>query len=287
MTEKQGGSDLRANTHPAPSPLGDGWYELTGHKWFCTHPVFDVFLTLAQAPGGITCFVAERPAPRLPPAAAEGQARRPLPGLERGRVRPPARPHPRRGGPRHRVHDRADRLDAAGHAARRRGDDAPAVAEAIWHARHRSRLRRAAGASSRRCATCSPTWRSSPRPRWPRRCAWRAPSTSDDRRARLPPPGAGGHEVLGLQARRADRGRGARVPGRQRLHRGGAAGRSSTATSRSAPSGRARATSSRSTCCARWRRNPEAVPALHGRVRGRARRRPRARRAPRRRAREP
>jgi putative acyl-CoA dehydrogenase len=62
MTEKQGGSDLRANSTVA-EPVGDGWYELTGHKWFCTHPVFDVFFTLAQAPGGITCFVAERPHP--------------------------------------------------------------------------------------------------------------------------------------------------------------------------------------------------------------------------------
>ncbi|HEX2085288.1 MAG TPA: acyl-CoA dehydrogenase family protein [Solirubrobacteraceae bacterium] len=60
MTEKQGGSDLRANTTIA-DPIGDGWYELTGHKWFCTHPVFDMFFTLAQAPGGITCLVAERP----------------------------------------------------------------------------------------------------------------------------------------------------------------------------------------------------------------------------------
>src|SRR5204862_178867 len=62
MTEKQGGSDLRANTTVA-EPAGDGFYELTGHKWFCTHPVFDVFFTLANAPGGITCFVAERPHP--------------------------------------------------------------------------------------------------------------------------------------------------------------------------------------------------------------------------------
>jgi putative acyl-CoA dehydrogenase len=62
MTEKQGGSDLRSNTTVA-EPVGDGTYELTGHKWFCTHPVFAVFFTLAQAPGGITCFVAERPHP--------------------------------------------------------------------------------------------------------------------------------------------------------------------------------------------------------------------------------
>jgi putative acyl-CoA dehydrogenase len=62
MTEKQGGSDLRANTTRAV-PAGAGWYELTGHKWFCTHPVFAFFFTLAQAPGGFTCFVAERPQP--------------------------------------------------------------------------------------------------------------------------------------------------------------------------------------------------------------------------------
>jgi putative acyl-CoA dehydrogenase len=62
MTEKQGGSDLRANTTVA-EPVGDGVYELTGHKWFCTHPVFAMFFTLANAPGGNTCFVAERPHP--------------------------------------------------------------------------------------------------------------------------------------------------------------------------------------------------------------------------------
>jgi putative acyl-CoA dehydrogenase len=59
MTEKQGGSDLRANTTVA-EPVGDGWYELTGHKWFCTHPVFEFFFTLAQTSAGPTCFVAER-----------------------------------------------------------------------------------------------------------------------------------------------------------------------------------------------------------------------------------
>ena len=62
FTEKQGGSDLRANSTVA-EPIGDGWFELTGHKWFCTHPVFDVFFTLAQTEAGITCFVAQRPHP--------------------------------------------------------------------------------------------------------------------------------------------------------------------------------------------------------------------------------
>jgi alkylation response protein AidB-like acyl-CoA dehydrogenase len=42
FTEKQGGSDLRANSTIA-EPLGDGWYELTGHKWFCSVPQSDGF----------------------------------------------------------------------------------------------------------------------------------------------------------------------------------------------------------------------------------------------------
>jgi putative acyl-CoA dehydrogenase len=61
MTEKQGGSDVRANTTRA-EPDGDGW-RLTGHKWFCSAPMSDAFLTLAQAPAGLTCFLAPRWAP--------------------------------------------------------------------------------------------------------------------------------------------------------------------------------------------------------------------------------
>lgn len=59
MTEKQGGSDLRANTTRA-EPLGDGWYRLEGHKWFCSAPMSDAFLTLAQTGNGLTCFLAPR-----------------------------------------------------------------------------------------------------------------------------------------------------------------------------------------------------------------------------------
>jgi putative acyl-CoA dehydrogenase len=60
MTEKQGGSDVRANT-TAARPLGDGAYELVGHKWFCSAPMSDAFLTLAQMPeAGLTCFLAPR-----------------------------------------------------------------------------------------------------------------------------------------------------------------------------------------------------------------------------------
>jgi putative acyl-CoA dehydrogenase len=60
MTEKQGGSDVRANTTTA-SAAGDGWWEITGHKWFCSYPPCDVFLTLAQTDEGLSCFLIEGP----------------------------------------------------------------------------------------------------------------------------------------------------------------------------------------------------------------------------------
>jgi putative acyl-CoA dehydrogenase len=59
MTEKQGGSDVRANTTRA-EPAGDGSWLLTGHKWFCSAPMCDVFLMLAQAPQGLSCFLVPR-----------------------------------------------------------------------------------------------------------------------------------------------------------------------------------------------------------------------------------
>ncbi|SPE99656.1 acyl-CoA dehydrogenase family protein [Streptomyces sp. MA5143a] len=60
MTEKQGGSDVRANTTGARPLAEDGTYELRGHKWFCSAPMSDGFLVLAQAPGGLTCFLVPR-----------------------------------------------------------------------------------------------------------------------------------------------------------------------------------------------------------------------------------
>jgi putative acyl-CoA dehydrogenase len=77
MTEKQGGSDVRANTTRA-EPAGDGGFSITGHKWFCSAPMSDVFLILAQAragpegpegpagpggPAGLTCFLLPRVLP--------------------------------------------------------------------------------------------------------------------------------------------------------------------------------------------------------------------------------
>ena len=59
MTEKQGGSDVRANTTRADR-INDGGYRLVGHKWFCSAPMSDGFLTLAQAKGGLSCFLVPR-----------------------------------------------------------------------------------------------------------------------------------------------------------------------------------------------------------------------------------
>jgi putative acyl-CoA dehydrogenase len=136
MTEKQGGSDLRANTTVA-EPIGDGWYELTGHKWFCTHPVFEFFFTLAHAPEGPTCFVAERgegfELQRLKDklggrslASSEVEFRR-LPARALGEEGQGIRAMMAQIGP-----TRLDTLLGVAGMTRR------AVAEAVHHARHRS-----------------------------------------------------------------------------------------------------------------------------------------------------
>jgi putative acyl-CoA dehydrogenase len=62
MTEKQGGSDVRANTTTA-TPAGDGTFLLRGHKWFTSAPMCDLFLVLAQAPQGLSCFLVPRVLP--------------------------------------------------------------------------------------------------------------------------------------------------------------------------------------------------------------------------------
>jgi len=63
MTEKQGGSDLRANTtraEPTDEAGAGRSYRLTGHKWFLSAPMCDAFLMLAQSPGGLSCFLVPR-----------------------------------------------------------------------------------------------------------------------------------------------------------------------------------------------------------------------------------
>ncbi|HWF33333.1 MAG TPA: acyl-CoA dehydrogenase family protein, partial [Solirubrobacteraceae bacterium] len=72
MTEKQGGSDVRANTTVARALNGGGAgaeYELHGHKWFCSAPMSDVFLVLAQTDEGVSCFLL----PRILPDGARNE----------------------------------------------------------------------------------------------------------------------------------------------------------------------------------------------------------------------
>jgi len=66
MTEKQGGSDVRSNSTRATPLAGEGEYALVGHKWFFSAPMSDGWLVLAQAPGGLSCFLLPR---RLPDGA--------------------------------------------------------------------------------------------------------------------------------------------------------------------------------------------------------------------------
>ena len=218
MTERQGGSDVRANETTA-RPVGDAW-ELDGHKWFCSAPMSDAFLVLAQAPAGLSCFLLERPQPgfrieRLKDKlgnrsnasaeiALDGAVAR-LVG-EEGRGAPD---DPRDGQPHSpRLRPRLDCADAP----RRRGGDAPrrpprgvrpsprrAAADAE---RARRPLRRVGGRDRDGAAARARL----------RRGGRAVPADRDRRR-----------EVLDLQADAAARRRGARVPRRQRLRRGVAA----------------------------------------------------------------
>ena len=216
MTEKQGGSDVRANTTRAEPAGGDEW-ELTGHKWFCSYPPCDVFLTLAQAPAGLSCFVFESSDPGFRIQRLKDKlGTRSLPSSEvefhgvRGRLVG----EEGRGVPtiiRMVNHTRLDCL--LGSAASMRWG----LAQAVHHARHRSAFGELLAdqplmrnvladlAIESEAATVT---------------AMRMARAYDEDRRALPPLRHRGHEVLGLQAGAAARDRGARVPGRQRL-RGG------------------------------------------------------------------
>src|SRR4051812_23852547 len=136
MTEKQGGSDVRANTTRA-DPAGDGWYEITGHKWFCSYPPCDVFLVLAQTASGLSCFVLERGPGMEFQRLKEKLGTRSLPSSEVEFRGAPARLLGEEGRGVATIiemvtHTRLDCIIGSA-AGMRRG-----VAEALWHARHRS-----------------------------------------------------------------------------------------------------------------------------------------------------
>ena len=227
MTEKQGGSDVRANVTEATPTSVDGEYTLHGHKWFTSAPMNDVFLVLAQADGGVTCFLVPRVLP-------DGSRNR----LDVVRLKD-------------KLGNRSNasaELELDGTWAQRLGDEGRGVRtiiEMVAATRldcvlgSASLMRRAAGrgvvarrpplgvrlAARRQAADAerrSPTSRSSPRRR-PRSRMRLAAAVDDARRparGRAAPDRAAAREVLGLQAHAGDGRRGAGVPGRQRLRRG-------------------------------------------------------------------
>jgi putative acyl-CoA dehydrogenase len=143
MTERQGGSDVHANTTFA-TPLDGGEYELTGHKWFCSAPMCDLFLVLAQTDEGLSCFAL----PRLLPDGARNAGFR-IQRLKdklgnRSNASSEIELHgawarmvgePRRGVPTIIRMVNHTRLDCVIGAA---GGMRAAVAQATWHAAHRS-----------------------------------------------------------------------------------------------------------------------------------------------------
>ena len=137
MTEKQGGSDVRANTTRA-EPAGDGWFEITGHKWFCSYPPCDIFLVLAQAPGGLSCFLVEGRHPGFEVQRLKDKlGTRSLPSSEVEFKRLPARLVGEEGRGVPTIiemvnHTRLDCLIGSATGMRH------GVAEAVHHARHRS-----------------------------------------------------------------------------------------------------------------------------------------------------
>ena len=142
MTEKQGGTDVRANTTKAER-AGSGFYRLTGHKWFMSAPMSDAFLVLAQAGEGLSAFLVPRHSrrrhrQRLPLPAPEGQARQPLQRFLRGRVRQRHRRDGRRARSRredHHGHGDADPARLRGRVVRR--SCAPALPKPSTTTRHR------------------------------------------------------------------------------------------------------------------------------------------------------
>jgi putative acyl-CoA dehydrogenase len=136
MTERQGGSDVRANTTRA-EPVGDGWYELTGHKWFCSYPPCDIFLVLAQTGSGLSCFVLERGPGMEFQRLKDKLGTRSLPSSEVELRAAPARLLGEEGRGVATIiemvtHTRLDCVIGSASGMRR------GVAEAVWHARHRS-----------------------------------------------------------------------------------------------------------------------------------------------------
>ena len=227
MTEKQGGSDVRANTTRALAG-DDGWWELTGHKWFCSAPMCDLFLVLAQTDEGVTCFAL----PRVLPDGTRNA------GFQLQRLkdklgnrsnassevefRGALAQHGRRARPRRADDHRDGQPHAPGLRDRHGGRDARGGRAGDLARRAPQRLRQAPGrpaADAQRARRPRDRVRGGDRGRPAPRARLRRGARRPERR-RLQAPGHRGRQVPRLQARPGPRLRGARVPRRQRLRRG-------------------------------------------------------------------
>ena len=181
MTERQGGSDVRANITRAQD-VGDGWFELHGHKWFCSYPPCDIFLVLAQTAAGLSCFVLERGPGMEFQRLKDKLGTRSLPSAEvefhGARAQPARRGRPGRAGD----HPHGQPHAAGLHA--RLGDRATGGARSRRSIMLGTAARSAQGSSSsRRCATFWRTSRSIPRPPRRPRCGSPVRMTRAIRRA--------------------------------------------------------------------------------------------------------
>ena len=248
MTEKQGGTDVRANMTRAER-AGDG-YRITGHKWFMSAPMCDAFLVLAQADEGLTCFFMPRFAPDGSVNAIQFQRLKDKLGNRS---------------------NASSEVEFDGAYAMRVGEEGKGIrtiiqmvqltrqdcaiasaglmrsglAHALHHAPSPQRVPEASRRPAADAARCWPTWRCMSRPstalvmrlcrafdRTPRRSA----------RGRLYAAADARDQILGLQERAAVPLRGDGVPRRQRLCRGGPSGAALSRSRRSTRSGKARAT---------------------------------------------
>ena len=228
MTEKQGGSDVRANTTRAEPP-GDG--HVAAHRAQVVLLGADVRRVPHAGPGagravvlpGAPVAAGRRAQRRVPPPAAEGQAGQPVQRLQRDRARRGRRLAGGRGGAGRPHHHRHGHPHPARLRARRHGTMRQATAQALHHAAHRRAFGKAlvdqplmrnvladlAVESEAARVTALRLAR-----------AFDEAARGDERRRRLPPAGDRGGQVLGVQAPADGGGRGAGVPGRQRLRRG-------------------------------------------------------------------
>ncbi len=262
MTEKQGGSDVRANVTEATPTSVDGEYTLAGHKWFTSAPMNDMFLVLAQAAGGVTCFVV----PRVLPDGTRNQLDVVRLKDKLGNRSNASSELEFRTTWAQRLGDEgrgvrtiiemvaATRLDCVlGSASLMRR----ALAEASWHVAHRSAF---GGLLADKPLMQNVVADLAVESEAATALAIRLAAAVDnlDRPARggAAADRAAAGEVLGLQAHPDDGGRGAGVPGRQRLRRGVGDAAAVPRVAAELDLGGLRATSTRSTCCARCRASP-------------------------------